>query len=300
MGVNGPYTEKDLQECARCFTGWYALLGKYSFVQRRHDYGTKNFLGRVIYNGSSGPGGEKDGFDVVDVILSKNATAEYMVKKIWEYFVYENPSGALVKKLGQTFSDDGYDIRALMETIFRSKAFYSSRSMRKLVKNPIEFIVGLLRNLEVKDVNLQRTAIRSRGMGIDLLNYSNPSGLPDGVSWINSQNLINRANFAAEVITRNPRGYLYFKGYGGLYMPLPLFKPYLQARNLTTPDKIVDHYLEILVDSDVPKAVRDNLVKYMTSYDNNQTRVWDFNLHAEAKASGLVHLIAATPEYQMN
>jgi len=83
-------------------------------------------------------------------------------------------------------------------------------------------------------------------------------------------------------------------------MPLPLFKPYLQARNLTTPDKIVDHYLEILVDSDVPKAVRDNLVKYMTSYDNNQTRVWDFNLHAEAKASGLVHLIAATPEYQMN
>jgi hypothetical protein len=108
MGVGNGYTEHDIQEAARCFSGWYCILDRSYFVESYHDYGTKQVLGKTIANAS--PNGRQDGIDVVDAILAHPSTAKYMVKKIWEYFVYLDPSQQLVDELARRWRQDGYDI----------------------------------------------------------------------------------------------------------------------------------------------------------------------------------------------
>lgn len=296
MGVGGGYSEKDIQEAARCFSGWYCVLDNSYFVQGYHDYGTKQLLGRTIYNAS--PNGRQDGIDVIDAILAQPATARYMVRKIWEYFVYLNPSQKLVDELADRWRKDGYDIRALMETIFRSKAFYSASALRQLVKSPVEFVAGAIRQLETPALDYGRVATRLLQMGLPLLNYSDPDGLEEGNNWINSQNVINRANFAMELI-RQRNSYVRYVSELRTYLPAFDVSKALTRYQLTTPEAIVDHWLEQLVDSDVPKQVRDDLVAYMTRTDSG-TRTWNLQAHAAEKVSGLLHLILALPEAQMN
>ncbi|MFQ5506514.1 MAG: DUF1800 family protein [Planctomycetota bacterium] len=305
MGVKAPYTETDIQEAARALTGHRTRLDSYFWQNVWHDYLSKTVLGKTIFNRS--PNGAKDLEDLVDIILGHPATAKFICAKIWEYFVYEKPSAVLVDKLASLWRSDNYDLQALMETIFRSVAFYSTKAMGKavggLVKNPWEFTIGALRNLGVSKISYFRVGVRSNGMGHTLLDYSNPAGLPDGTNWINSQNLINRANYAKEVIQRVPRGFLYDKGYTGFtgrWMPLPDLKAMTDKAGVRTPAAIVDFFLGILVSRPVPKGVRDNLIGFMTKYDNNVTRVWNYAAHAPIKNYGLAHLIMALPEYQVN
>ena len=296
MGIGGGYTETDIQEAARCFSGWYCLLDRFQFVERYHDYSAKQVLGRRIANSS--PNGMQDGIDVIDAILAQPATAKYMVRKIWEYFVYLHPSQQLVDQLAERWRKDNYDIRALMETIFRSKAFHSSHSVRKLVKSPVEFVIGALRQLETRTIDYGRVTARLLQMGLPVYNYSDPDGLEEGTAWINSQNVINRANFAMEVIKQR-NSYVRYVSETRSYLP-PFDTWHAVTRYvLHTPEAIVDHYLELLVDSDVPKQVRDDLVGYMTRTDSG-TRVWNPFTDVPEKVSGLVHLILALPEAQMN
>ncbi len=298
MGVNGGYTENDVKEAARAFTGWTNILGLFYFSSRTHDTGNKTFLGRTI-TGRSGPAGVLEGIDVIDTILKQTVTAEFIVKKVWEWFVYENPSKTLVTNLANRFRADGYSFRSLMETIFRSTAFYTSRAMRKLVKNPVEYVIGAIRTTgHEKEVSYQRVAQRFLQMGWPLLDFGGPDGLPDGTAWINSQNVINRSNFAAELGSRAARGYLrtIFSGY---YLNRHDWVAEAVKLNLTTPTKIVDHYLNVLVDGAVPAAVRTNLIDYMTRTDTGRI-TWNLNLYGQQKISGLVYLIMSLPEYQMN
>ncbi len=295
MGVGSGYTEKDIQEAARCFSGWYCILDRSVFQPRYHDFGQKQVLGKTIYNPKDG---RQDGIDVIDAILAQPATAKYMVKKIWEYFVYLRPSQKLVDELAARWRKDGYDIRALMEIILRSKAFFSSHAYRKLVKSPPEFVIGAMRQMNSSAVDYGYLSQLVGGMGLQLYDYSDPDGLEEGAAWINSQTVINRSNFAMEFIRQ---------GYSRLrYLPssrshLPPMDPWAEVKkhNLDTPDKIVDFYLELLVDSDVPKMVRSNLVAYMTRTDTG-TRSWNAKQHVPEKVTGLCHLILALPEAQMN
>jgi hypothetical protein len=179
-----------------------------------------------------------------------------------------------------------------METIFRSKAFYSDRSMRQLVKNPVEFVVGMLRQLESEQIDYGRVTARFL-TGLAVLNYSDPDGLPDGTSWINSQNVINRANFAMEVIKRPTLRALRLgaqavsAGLGRVPGGQP--EPALHA----------DRHRGLLArrarDGDVPAKVRTDLIDYMTRTDTG-TRTWNPFVHPAEKVSGLVHLIMALPK----
>ena len=295
MGIGGGYTEKDIQEAARCFSGWYCLLDRSYFQPRYHDLAQKTVLGKTIYNPRDG---RQDGIDVIDAILAQPATAKYMVKKIWEYFVYLDPSQKLVDELAARWRKDGYDVRALMETIFRSKAFYSSHAYRTLVKSPPEFVVGAMRQLNCRALDYGRLTNRFNQLGLPLYNYSDPDGLEEGTSWINSQTVINRSNFAMELI-RQRNSYLRYVTERRAYLPPMATWDEVQAHQLDTPAKIVDFYLELLVDSDVPKKVRDDLVSYMTRTDSG-TRSWNAQTQVPEKVSGLCHLILALPEAQMN
>ena len=307
MGVGGGYTETDIQESARCFTGWTNILDFAYFRVNYHDFGVKRVLGRVIDNrnlGRTQAAIVKDGLDVIDACLAHPSTAKYVARKIWEYFVYENPSQALVDKLAARWRKDGYDIRALMETIFRSKAFYSQRAMRGLIKNPAEYVVGMMRQTATNEEKIWYTRVTNRflQMGLPLMNYAGPEGLPEGQAYINSQNIINRINFAMEMIERRVQPHLSY-----LRSRLDPEREILRAKlDTKTPDAIVDHFLDIFVDGDVPKAVRDALVRYMTQ-TNTGTRTWSYNTsqalknrELREKVAGLIHMIHGLPEAHIN
>ena len=200
MGVGNGYTEKDVKEASRALTG-HTLRprNQYYFNPSTyyHDYGPKTFLGKTIHN--SYPKGAKDLDDLLDIILGHPATAKFIVRKIWEYFVYMDPAKNLVDYLADVFRKDGYSLRSLMGLILRSKAFYSPKSRRTLVKDPLDFCVGLSRFLHAS-LSYLGMGYRVALQGYPLLNFENPSGLPDGTVWINSQSLIERANFAEALI----------------------------------------------------------------------------------------------------
>ncbi|MCB9883471.1 MAG: DUF1800 domain-containing protein [Planctomycetes bacterium] len=303
MGVGNGYTEADIKDAARCFTGWSCAQDYVQFTTRTHDFGTKTVLGKSIDNSSLGRTEQaviKDGTDVIDAALAHPATAKYVAKKIWEYFVYEAPSDTLVDQLAARWRAANYDIRTLMETILRSRAFFSSRAMRANIKNPVEYVIWPLRTLDVaSNIRFLRVTNRFLQMGLPLLNYSGPDGLPDGQAWINSQNLINRTNFAEELIERRARWQTSYLACG--------FDPEREIlrKNLdtSTPVAIVDHFLDILIDGDVPSAVRQNLIHYMTATDNGP-RNWNYagnkTRELTQKVAGLVHLILALPEAHIN
>lgn len=303
MGVGNGYTETDIKEAARCLTGWTNQYDTVAFNPAIHDFGVKNVLGRRIDNASMGRNSRavyQDGVDVVDAALAHPATAKYVVRKIWEYFVYENPSTQLIDTLAARWRGDKYDIRALMEVIFRSRAFFSARAMRSNIKNPVEYVVNAIRTLGVSSqIRFHRVTTRFLQMGLPLLNYAGPDGLPDGQSWINSQNVINRSNFAALLIEGRRRWQSTYLRSG--------FDPEKEIlrKNLdtSTPDAIVDHFLDILVDGDVPPAVRQNLITYMTATDRGP-RAWNYagnkSRELAEKVAGLVHLILSLPEAHIN
>ncbi len=291
MGEGNGYTEDDVKAASRALTG-HTLRprNQYYFNPSTyyHDYGKKVFLGKTIYNAY--PKGAKDLDDLIDIILGHPATAKFMVRKIWEYFVYLSPDQVLVDYLADVFRKDGYSLRSLMGLILRSKAFFSPRAYRRLVKDPLDFCVGLSRFLHAR---LSYTGMGYRVVlqGYPLLNFENPSGLPDGTAWINSQSLIERANFAEALIQQG--------GYTNLKASFDPFRE-IRRKGLKNEVEIVDHYLLHMVDGKVPPAIRTSLIDYMNRIDSGPRKFDIHNAnHVKQKVSGLVHLVAALPEYQM-
>src|SRR5262245_19786691 len=140
MGV-GNYTERDIREGARAFTGWIADDLTFKVDAAKHDDGPKTFLGRT---------GNFDGLDVLTIILEQKVTADFIAGKIYRFFVREDLSPALQAKLGTILRDNNYEVAPLLRTIFLSKDFYSAPSFATRIKGPIELIVSTYRKLGVK------------------------------------------------------------------------------------------------------------------------------------------------------
>ena len=291
MGARGGYTEADVKAAARCFTGWSLTgLRNYTYLDVNHDYTQKVLLGRVINNAP--PNGERDGYDAIDTILQHPATSNYMVRKVLEYFVLPDPDPTMVASLAARWVQDGYSVRSLLGTIFRSQLFYSDLSMRRLVKNPSEYVIGALRNTGTTQVKFRTLAENVQRMGQDLLDYLDPSGHPDGTAWISSMAVMLRSNIAMELVRKSG------SEISAVLDPLRE----VARHNLTTAKQIVDHYLLIMVDDYVPPAVRDNLYRYMSSTNGGAPYTFDIHdgVSRDYKLRGLIHLVMLLPQYHMN
>ncbi|MBK8101263.1 MAG: DUF1800 domain-containing protein [Planctomycetes bacterium] len=289
MGVNGGYTQNDVVEASKCLSGW-TLLGRNTSFYRTlyHVTGQKTVLGTVISHAD----GAQDLPRLIDVILAWPATARYMVEKFWRWFVDDAPSPAVLDALANRWRADGFRIRSLMSILLRSRAFFAPTAVRKLISSPCEFAVRAIR--------ITRTAIGSytalgtgiERMGLPLLRYTNPSGLAEGTAWIDSQTLITRANFADQLtaITQPAAGIE------------AVFDPFFEVNRagLTTATQIVDHWLSLLVDGAVPSVVRTNLIGFMNTDDAGPAPFTGTPAQIQRKVRGLVHLILALPEAQMN
>ena len=184
LGRGKLYSEKDIKESARAFTGWsYDENGEFHENLKQHDAGEKEFLGKR---------GNFTGRDIMNMILEKPECAEFITTKIYKYLVNETPDDQLIKSLSQKFYGSDYDILTLLDEIFLSSWFYSEKNIGARVKSPIDLIVGIRRimPMDTKDGNTIYNF--ERLLGQQLLQPPNVAGWPSGTAWIDSSTLLLR------------------------------------------------------------------------------------------------------------
>ena len=236
LGVDGGYTQQDVQEMARCFTGWTIIdprgykkmaasfvsgtddkraerqaramglpenaeSGTFYFNERAHDQGEKIVLGQKINDG-----GMKDGLKAIDILVNNPATAKFIARKLAVKFVSDNPSDALVGRVADAFHNSQGDIKTTLRALFTDKEFYAPENYRAKIKTPFEVIVSAIRTVGADTNGSQVQALLAK-MGEPLYGYIAPTGYPDmAEDWVNTGALLERMNFAVALSSNRIRG----------------------------------------------------------------------------------------------
>lgn len=198
----GNYTEDDIKEAARAFTGWGATPnGEFTFRRQQHDTGTKKVLGKS---------GNFDGDDVLNILLTHTQTATYITRKIYRYFVNDIPDENQVALLAKRFYQSNYNITDLMMAIFSADWFYDARNIGCRIKSPVELITGIRRALPMAITNEDSQLLLQRLLGQILFYPPNVAGWPGGKNWIDSSSLMLRMRipqmfYASEELNMKPK-----------------------------------------------------------------------------------------------
>jgi uncharacterized protein (DUF1800 family) len=206
LGVAGGYTQADVVEVARAFTGWTIRGprqgGGYAFDARRHAKGPKTVLGTTI-----DAGGEGDGEAVLDLLAAHPSTATFIATKLARRFVADEPPPALVKRAAATFTSSRGDLRAVVRTILTSPEFLSAEARRAKVKTPFEFAVSALRATRAEVADASAVVQRMRALGMPLYFAQPPTGYADTAdAWVNAGALVARMNFAVDLTANRVSG----------------------------------------------------------------------------------------------
>ncbi|EAY25310.1 DUF1800 domain-containing protein [Microscilla marina] len=179
------YTEQDIKEAARAFTGWGVnrKTAEYKFKERRHDFGSKTFFGKK---------GNFNGEDIIDIILQQEQTAKYITGKIYRFFVNDIPNDQIISQLARKFYQSGYNIETLMRSIFTSSWFYDNQHLGSKIKSPVELLVGIRRNFQVDFIQRNSALFIQKVLGQTLLFPPNVAGWAGGKAWIDSSTLMFR------------------------------------------------------------------------------------------------------------
>ncbi|HYA26071.1 MAG TPA: DUF1800 domain-containing protein, partial [Terriglobales bacterium] len=206
LSVNGGYTQKDVTEVAKVFTGWTIKQprqgGGFEFNERLHEPGPKYVLGKVIREH-----GEKEGEQVLEMLAKSPKTAHFISLKLAQRFVSDDPSPALVDRMAATFLKKDGDIREVLRTLFQSPEFWSPEAYRAKVKTPLEFVVSAVRASGVDVENAMPLVQNLNRMGMPLYGAQPPTGYSmKAETWVNSAALLSRMNFALALGTGRMRG----------------------------------------------------------------------------------------------
>jgi uncharacterized protein (DUF1800 family) len=190
----GNYTENDIKEAARAFTGWgFNMQGEFVFRKMLHDEGQKTVLGKT---------GNFDGDDIINLLLEQKQTARYIAKKIYRYYVNDKADEEKVEWLAGRFYQNGYDIKKLLDDIFTSDWFYSEKNIGTKIKSPVELLAGMRRLLPMELENEQAQLLFQRTLGQILFYPPNVAGWPGGKNWIDSSSLMLRLRIP-QIVTLN-------------------------------------------------------------------------------------------------
>jgi uncharacterized protein (DUF1800 family) len=286
LGVDGGYTQKDVQEVARCFTGWTifqprggaaavnAMVGEagrrnagtFFFNARVHDDGEKTVLGHKIPAG----GGIKDGLMVLDILARHPSTAKFIATKLVRHFVADEAPPALVDRAAATFTKTGGDIRETLKTIFFSKEFNSTEAYRVKIKRPFELVVSAIRTLGAETNGGPGTHQWIARMGEPLYGFQTPNGYSDAAeSWVNTGGLLERMNFGLALAGNRIQG-----------TSVDLTKFTNGDKNQA---KVMDESLKTILAGEISPTTRETLLK---------------QLDQSAPVTKVVGLILGTPEFQ--
>ena len=198
MGV-GNYTERDVREAARAFTGWTNDVLAFRFDADQHDFGQKTFLGRT---------GTFDGEDIIDAILAQPVTAEFVAAKVYRFFVRDEIAGPVKADLGRTYRDSGYQMKPLLKRILLSKDFYSPPAFATQIKSPVHLVVSTYRKMSLGQVpTIPDFGRMTSGLGQSLFDPPNVAGWAGGRTWITPSTLLNRGNLFRGVLFPDVKGF---------------------------------------------------------------------------------------------
>jgi uncharacterized protein (DUF1800 family) len=200
LGVDGGYTQKDIIEVARCFTGWTVEQPqrdpRFVFRPRAHDYGIKHVLGQVIAPGR----GEEDAEEVLRILAAHPSTAHFIAKKLARRFVSDDPPETLVARIAATYARTQGDIRSMLRTIFESPEFWSRRAVRAKVRSPLELVAGSVRALDASVIDPLVLARAVARIGEPLYAAQPPTGYGDTAqAWLSSGALMARIDFGLQL-----------------------------------------------------------------------------------------------------
>ena len=282
LGVEGGYTQQDVIEVARCFTGWTMLplqLGaaQFLYVDELHDQSTKVVLGHKIENA-----GQRDGERVLDMLARHPSTARFISTKLARRFVSDAPPASLVEKMAQTFLATDGDIRAVLRTLFSSEEFWSPDAVRAKVKMPFEFVVSAARVTEAELDDLPPVlAIGLRGLGQPLYGAQPPTGYKDTAeAWVSTGGLLSRMKIALGLASnRLP----------GAHVDLP--RELLRAAS--TNDELIAALGQHVLGRDVSTATRQALVAELAKAESEFE-----SAGRQARVRLALGLLLASPEFQ--
>jgi len=270
----GRYTEKDIKEAARAFTGWFVVRDQFQEVARQHDDGVKTVLSRR---------GQWDGDDIPGILLEQPACAEFICRKLFRHFVSETatPSDALIAPLARAFRESRYQIRVPVATILRSNLFFDPGVRRRRVKSPVEFAVGTIRALEIVNPTVQSAALAEAcgRMGQSLFAPPSVAGWAGGPSWINSTAMLARANLALGLLSDQN------EPLGGRCNPWALAGQHGRGQR----EALAGFFIELLASGALEPRARQQIEKAATNK----------SLSDDAAAREVARLILTAPEYQL-
>jgi uncharacterized protein (DUF1800 family) len=279
LGI-GNYTEKDIKEAARAFTGWQTGPQGFRFNANQHDRGAKTVLG---------VSGNLNGDDVVKILVAQKATARFLAKKLIKYFAFDDPSETMVERVAAVYSKSKYNIRQTVSAVFTDPEFLSEKAYHAKIKSPAELVVGAIKTLQVKTLDGDLPTMMAR-MGQDLFMPPNVKGWDGGPAWIATDTMMERFNFATKITGAK---FDEMEKYGS---SLEL----VQKQGLKNSGQIVDYFLQLLVDGDVPTSTRTKLIAYVSSdIGGRPVQTIPDERTLDAKLRGLVHLIMTLPTYQL-
>lgn len=300
LGI-GNYSEEDVQEAARAFTGWtyqkrrnakapdeIPNKTRFVFVQSDHDNGSKTVLGKT---------GSLDGDQVLDILCANGQTARFVTTKLWKWFVSDETDPVVIDKYASIFRKSNLDIKALLRAIMEGPEFYSEKSMVRLYKNPIDFTVATLRQLGVGGAPLknEKTGEVNKGpfvltkqactrMGMELLSPPDVAGWSIGPNWITSATMVERIRWSDRLFGK-PGG----RGNPGLNYPI------FGLLSDRTPEGLVDKLVSVF-DAKLP-AEKITTLKDTAKKVSGGTVT---RLNANETAQAVARMIFGSPEFQMS
>jgi uncharacterized protein (DUF1800 family) len=279
LGI-GTYTEPDVKELARAFTGWQQFNGTAVFNPKLFDDGPKTIFGQT---------GKFDAESSAKLLLSRPSAGPFLARHMLAEFVHPHPTDVVINYYGKRLVETGWDLKKVLTEMVSSRLFFSDWAYRSRIKSPIDLTVGAVLALGGK-VNTTFLQKQTAKMGQDVLQPPNVKGWDGDTDWINANTVLVRFNFGQALATQR----------NGEFARKSELESWLVKHKIKTAGDVVDHYARVLLDGQLPAGARDTFVAYMNHGPEKNPKPFslekdDFN----DKLRGLIHLMMAMPEYQL-
>ena len=292
----GNYSENDIKEAARAFTGWgFNIKGEFIFRVNQHDDGSKTVLNKT---------GNFDGDDIINLLLEQKQTAKFITKKIYKYFVNDTIDEAKAEWLSNRFYKNNYDLKKLLEDIFTSDWFYDEKNIGTRIKSPVELLAGIRRLLPMEMENDQSQLLFQRTLGQILFYPPNVAGWPGGKSWIDSSSLMLRLRIP-QIITANEALEIKPKDDDDVMMGQMMSDNFKRKKDLLKQGTakidwtIVNKIFEKVPRENLLQKIKDTVLQTKSQLSNT---VLDKYLNTESRENYIKSVIVnvmSTPEYQL-